>query len=176
MAERHARQDFVPSPRGSTSSPRQAACMFLSGPYSLGMVMGRLKQILMWVYALQLFLVIPWFLGSMYRDEQSIWVGTEFRKSMERFGASDTAFIVYLYALYYSAFLVIPYWILGFRYRDPVLRLLVSVWFAASAAIFASICFCLYSIHPIGYRLRLASDSMGSGNLLHGDRGEGSGT
>jgi hypothetical protein len=112
------------------------------------MVMERLKQILMWVYALQLFLVVPWFLGSMYRDEQSIWVGTEFRKSMERFGASDTAFIVYLYALYYSAFLVIPYLILGFRYRDPVLRLLVSVWFAASAAIFAQSAFAFIRYIP----------------------------
>lgn len=95
------------------------------------------KRVLIWLYGCQLLLVMPWFLGAMYRDEQSLWVGTAVKRSMQRSGPTDAVLTAYLYALYYSAFLLFPYWILGFRYRDPFLRLLLSVWFAFSAAMFA---------------------------------------
>jgi hypothetical protein len=34
-------------------------------------------KIAAWVYGLQAFLVLPWFLGAIYRQEQSLWAWEE---------------------------------------------------------------------------------------------------
>lgn len=51
-----------------------------------------------WLYGLQVFLVVPWFLGAIYRGEQSLWVWKEYAREVIQHGRGDAAFAVYLYA------------------------------------------------------------------------------
>jgi hypothetical protein len=64
-----------------------------------------------WVYGLQALIVVPWFLGAVYRKEQSLWAWEEYRYAAARHGTDDSLLGVYLYAILYallfvSAFLV----------------------------------------------------------------------
>lgn len=98
------------------------------------------RQIAAWIYGLQVFLVLPWFLGAIYRDEQSLWVWDMFSVSLHRHGLWDAIFLSYLYAIFYSAFFVIPFYLLwswtgSSRTRGAIAFL--AAWFAASVLLFA---------------------------------------
>ena len=47
-----------------------------------------------WVYGLQAFVVVPMFLGAIYRREQSLWVWKEYARDVARHGQGDAAFDV----------------------------------------------------------------------------------
>ncbi|MDB6028985.1 MAG: hypothetical protein JWM68_5208 [Verrucomicrobiales bacterium] len=108
--------------------------------------MSTFRKVLWWIYSLQLFLVLPWFLGAIYRHEQSMWAWREFSVSLHRHGLGDALLLVYLYVLFYSAFFVIPFCILSASFRpelhhNPEIAridcLFLSGWFAATAFLFA---------------------------------------
>ncbi len=59
------------------------------------------KAVALVLYGLQLFVVLPWCFGALYRREQSLWVWQEYKRHAERFGTSDAILSVYLYLLFY---------------------------------------------------------------------------
>ena len=75
--------------------------------------MNTFRKIVAWIYAVQLFVILPWFLGAIYRHEQSLWVWREFSASLHRHGLRDAMFSAYFYAIFYSALFVIPFCILS---------------------------------------------------------------
>ena len=108
--------------------------------------MSRVKAFVAIAYALQAFVVVPWFLGAMYRREQSLWVWKEYARDIARFGERDAALTVYLYFIFYLSLAVIPYFVLCFRYpvdepgvKKPFRegRILLSLWLAGSFFLFA---------------------------------------
>jgi len=99
-----------------------------------------------WVYGLQAFVVVPMFLGAIYRGEQSLWVWKEYARDVARHGQVDAAFGVYLYVVFYAALWLVPYFALNLRYSkdDPYTsdyfrerRFLLSCWFAGTFLLFA---------------------------------------
>jgi hypothetical protein len=103
-------------------------------------------KIAAWVYGLQAFIVLPWFLGAIYRQEQSLWAWKEYTYALRRHGQADALFLLYLYAIFCMAFFVIPYAALSLRFSAAspevrryfrVGRLMISFWFAATFFLFA---------------------------------------
>ena len=103
-------------------------------------------KIAAWAYGVQVFLVLPWFLGAIYRREQSLWVWQQYASELRRHGGGDALLAVYLYLIFYSAFIVLPYAVLAIRFSADVPglkrsfragRLVLSVWFAATFLLFA---------------------------------------
>jgi len=99
-----------------------------------------------WLYGFQVFVVVPWFLGAMYRGEQSLWVWKEYAREVIQHGRGDAALTVYLYAVFYSSLALLPYFALGLRYpveapgtskhfREG--RILLSIWAAGTFLLFA---------------------------------------
>ncbi len=94
------------------------------------------KKVAAWIYGIQVFLVLPWFIGAIYRREQSVWALREYDRHLARHGHGDALLALYLYAIFYSSLFVIPYVVLGFRYRHVAQsqphRAVIASWFAAS--------------------------------------------
>lgn len=117
-------------------------------------------KIAAWAYGVQTFLVLPWFLGAIYRREQSLWVWQEYESDLRRHGGDDALFAVYLYLIFYSAFIVLPYAVLAVRFSADVPglkrsfragRLVLSVWFAATFLLFANPLFEFIRSLPLDY-------------------------
>ena len=89
--------------------------------------------------------MVPWFLGGIYRHEQSAWVLREYATAIHLHGQNDALFSLYLYAIFYAAFLIVPYAALSI-WLDPysnqparqtaVARILISFWFGFSFFLF----------------------------------------
>jgi hypothetical protein len=79
-----------------------------------------------WLYGLQAFMVVPWFLGATYRREQSMWLLTEYERSLSRFGPADAALCVYLYLIFYASFFLVPLAVLELL-RSPLSRVSLQV-------------------------------------------------
>jgi hypothetical protein len=103
-------------------------------------------KIVAWVYGLQTFLVLPWFLGAIYRQEQSLWAWEEYARAVQRHGQGDALFSIYLYGIFYSAFFVIPYLALSLWFAEAsadvkrysfIGRVMLSCWFAVTFFLFA---------------------------------------
>ena len=103
-------------------------------------------KIAAWVYGLQAFLVLPWFLGAIYRKEQSLWAWEEYARAVQRHGQGDALFGLYLYGIFYAAFFVIPYSALSLWFAAAsaevkrysfVRRIMLSCWFAVTFFLFA---------------------------------------
>ena len=86
-----------------------------------------MRTALAWIYGLQCFLVIPWFLGAFYREEMSTVPWREFARSVERYGTADALFGMYLYAIFYSVPLVLSLVYLP-KCVARELRVLLSIW------------------------------------------------
>ena len=71
-----------------------------------------IKKILLWVFGIQAFIIVPWFLGEIYRREQSIWVWDNFYKDLKKYGMGEALVGVYFYAIFYAAIFLIVYLIL----------------------------------------------------------------
>lgn len=98
-----------------------------------------------WVYGLQAFLVVPWFLGAIYRHEQSAWALREYALVVKAHGQGNALFGLYLYAIFYAAFFIVPYaalsiWLDPYNNQPPrntvVARVLISLWFGLSFFLF----------------------------------------
>jgi hypothetical protein len=103
-------------------------------------------KIAAWVYGLQAFLVLPWFLGAIYRQEQSLWVWEEYGYALRKHGQADAILSLYLYIIFYAAFFLIPYAALSLRFPAALAgmkhyfrvgRLILSFWFALTFFLFA---------------------------------------
>lgn len=102
-------------------------------------------KIAAWVYGVQAFIVLPWFLGAIYRHEQSLWAWQQYASELRVHGKAGALLGLYLYAIFYAAFIVIPYAALALRFpadAPPVKqsfrfgRLVLSVWFALTFLLF----------------------------------------
>ena len=65
--------------------------------------MSPIQRVVAWVYGPQVFMVAPWFLGAIYRKEQSLWAWEEYGHAAIRHGTGDAVFSMYLYTIFYSA-------------------------------------------------------------------------
>lgn len=108
--------------------------------------MSKIKKIFLWIYGLQLFLIMPWFFGAFVRGEQSLWVWEQYKLDYFRHGQNDAIFVVYLYMIYYSFYVVAPYLILSIVYdkasgidKEGILfnKLFISAWCLASYIMFS---------------------------------------
>ena len=99
-----------------------------------------------WIYGVQLFLVLPWFLGAFYRSEQSVWFWDQYQVSLHRHGIGDACLSLYLYLLFYSALIAFPYCLLmlNVKRRMPqsvpsarAIVLVVASWIAITLLFFA---------------------------------------
>lgn len=123
--------------------------------------MKNVKKVAAWIYGVQVVLVLPWFIGAIYRREQSVWAMREYDRHLARHGQGDALFAFYLYAVFYSSLFVIPYAVLGFRYRhieqSQPHRAVIASWFAASYIILEA---------PIGAFVRSLPSGVWNGWLL----------
>jgi len=101
--------------------------------------MGWIRVIAAWVYGIQVFMVVPWFLGAMYREEQSPLPWIEFEVSRRDHGFDDALFGLYLYGTFYSVPVVLTFFLLGFSrsrhpqppassYQQPPMPGMLSLW------------------------------------------------
>jgi hypothetical protein len=106
----------------------------------------------------QAFLVVPWFVGAIYRREQSPWVWKQYTSWLRLHGEADALFGLYLYAIFYAALILIPYAVLALRFPADspttkqsyrVGRLVLSIWFAGTSFFFG---------HPIFAFMRSLED------------------
>jgi hypothetical protein len=98
-----------------------------------------LLRILAALYGLQVIVVLPWLLGAISRGHLPLWAWDGYTQDLARSGPADALFLLYLYVILYSALLLIPYWLLGIRYRAPsghpyalvfrIWRALLGAWF-----------------------------------------------
>ncbi len=65
--------------------------------------MSPVKKVIVFVYGLQAFIIVPWFLGAIYREEQSLWAWEEYGHAVARHGSGDAVFLMYLYVIFYLA-------------------------------------------------------------------------
>jgi hypothetical protein len=86
-----------------------------------------MKKLSAWVYGLQCFLVVPWFLGAFYRHEMSTVPWHEFAKQVDRHGTADALFGLYLYAIFYSLPAVLT-WVYLPQCVRREFRVLLAVW------------------------------------------------
>lgn len=119
-----------------------------------------------WVYGVQAFIVLPWFLGAIYRQEQSLWVWEEYAYALRKHGQGDALFILYLYGIFYAAFFVIPYAASSLRFHATSTgasryiragRLMFASWFAVTFFVFA---------HPVFAFIRALPSEIWNGWLL----------
>ena len=108
--------------------------------------MSNIKKALLWIYGLHLFLIMPWFFGAFVRNEQSVWVWEQYKRDYIRHGQSDAVLVIYLYIIYYSFYVVAPYFILSIVYNKTsdinnegfcFNKLIISAWCLASYLIFS---------------------------------------
>ena len=123
------------------------------------------KQIILALYGIQLFIIVPWFLGAMYRGEISPYVWRVYSRDLELHGARDAAFLVYTYVLFYSAFIFFPYIAIKAAYKphrhDVGIVLILSLWFPITFLVFGDI---LVSSHVAEFHLRCR---LGRVNAVH---------
>jgi len=110
------------------------------------------KRILLALYGVQLFIVIPWFLGEMYRDELSPYVWRAYAHDLELHGYRDALFVVYAFVLFYSAFIFFPYIAIKAAYKphrhNVGIVLILSLWFPITFLVFADSIFLFLRAAP----------------------------
>lgn len=94
-----------------------------------------MKKVAAWIYGLQCFLVVPWFLGAFYRHEMSGSPWKEFAKQAGLHGTADALFGLYLYAVFYSLPAVLASVYLP-QYVRRRFRILISVWVGYTFVVF----------------------------------------
>src|SRR5437773_2530459 len=110
------------------------------------------KRIILALYGIQLFIIVPWFLGAMYRGEISPYVWRVYSRDLELHGARDAAFLVYTYVLFYSAFIFFPYIAIKAAYKphrhDVGIVLILSLWFPITFLVFGDPIFLFLRTSP----------------------------
>jgi hypothetical protein len=96
-----------------------------------------IKRVLLIVYGLQLFIVGPWFLGAMYRNEMSLWAWEEYAIARERHGVNDARFTLYLYIVFYKP-----------HRHDRGIVLILASWFLITFFIMSNSIFALLRSLP----------------------------
>lgn len=103
--------------------------------------MKLVKNIILGLYGIQLLLVVPAFLGEMYRAQASPYVWRAYSRELELHGVGSARFLIYAYVVFYSALLFLPY--LGIRtlYKtqreNSIIAFVLSLWFPITFLIFA---------------------------------------
>ena len=110
------------------------------------------KRILLALYGIQLFIVVPWFLGDMYRDELLPYVWRAYARNLELHGSRDSLLVVYGFILFYSAFLFFPYIAIKAAYKphrdDLGIVFILSLWFLITFLVFADSIFTFLRAGP----------------------------
>jgi len=99
------------------------------------------KRIILALYGVQLFFIVPVFLGEMYRGELSPYVWGAYSHHLEMHGRSDALITVYAFILFYSALIFFPYVAIKAAYKphrhDVGIVLILSLWFPVTFLVFA---------------------------------------
>ncbi|MDX6444402.1 MAG: hypothetical protein QOH71_1476 [Blastocatellia bacterium] len=110
------------------------------------------KRIVLSLYGVQLFIIVPWFLGEMYRNELSPYVWRAYAHDLELHGSRDALFVVYGFVLFYSALIFFPYITLKAAYKshrhDVGIVLILSLWFPITFLVFADSIFLFLRAAP----------------------------
>ncbi len=123
--------------------------------------MKLLRTVVAWLYGIQVLLVVPWFLGALYRKDQSPWPWREVRAALEKHGLNDAILLLYLYFVFYSFPVVIAYLVLGWwRHRHPITsssandsranRSLLALWVGYSFFLVLPACLEFFRHLPFG--------------------------
>ena len=95
--------------------------------------MNVIKKVFLVIYGLQLFIVAPWFLGAMYREEMSVWAWQEYAIALEKHGVNDARLSIYLYVVFYAGFIIVPYLLISAIYKPHRhyrgIVLILASWF-----------------------------------------------
>jgi hypothetical protein len=94
-----------------------------------------MKTLLSWIYGLQCFLVVPWFLGAFYRREMSPSIDVEFQRVLRNNVAEEALLTLYGYALFYSLPIVLSYINLPAYVRGES-RKCLSIWIGLNFLLF----------------------------------------
>jgi uncharacterized protein YqhQ len=118
--------------------------------------MKLVKRIILALYGIQLFIIVPVFLGEMYRGELSPYVWRAYAHNVELHGARDALLLVYVFVLFYSSFIFFPYVAIKSAYKphrhDVGIVLILSLWFPITFLVFAdSIFLFLRSVPYFGF-------------------------
>jgi hypothetical protein len=107
-----------------------------------------IKYILAWFYGLQAFMVVPWFLGAIYRKEQSLWVWEEIYYGIGRHGIGSKILTVYLYIIFYLFPFISTFFIMRLVFKelnrylsnDIIYIIYISTWAMATFLFFLPSC------------------------------------
>jgi hypothetical protein len=89
-----------------------------------------ISAVLLLIYVLVAFIVLPWFLGAIYRHEQSLLFWNEYSIALERYGLFNAILSLILYSIFYSAPFSIVYYLL-YKYQNNINlknRIICSIW------------------------------------------------
>jgi hypothetical protein len=75
--------------------------------------LGETKEALCGIYGFHLLIIVPWFLGAIFRGEQSPFMWVAYESQLQRFGLGSALFCAYTYVIFYSAFLLL----IGFVFK-----------------------------------------------------------
>jgi len=99
------------------------------------------KRIILALYGIQLFIIVPVFLGEMYRGELSPYVWQAYAHDVEVHGSRDALLLVYAFVLFYSSFFFFAYIAIKVAYKphrhDVGIVLILSLWFPITFLVFA---------------------------------------
>ena len=89
-----------------------------------------ISTFLLIIYVLVAFVVLPWFLGAIYRHEQSLLFWNEYSISYERFGLFNAILSLILYFIFYSVpFSIVYYLIYKYQNKIPLKdRIIFGIW------------------------------------------------
>jgi len=111
-----------------------------------------IRRVLLIVYGLQLFIVGPWFLGAMYRNEMSLWAWEEYSIAREKHGVNDARFSLYLYIVFYAGFIIVPYLLISAIYKahrhDRGIVFILASWFLITFFVMSNSIFALLRSLP----------------------------
>jgi hypothetical protein len=108
--------------------------------------MKRGWQVAAWALGIQAVFVLPLFLGAIYRGEQSLAAWEQYEVEIARHGLGNGVVVVYLYLIFYSTLVALPYAVLGLRYTSEspdargylrAGRFMIRLWLAVTFILFA---------------------------------------
>ena len=93
---------------------------------------NRIKAGIVVVYWAQVVLFVAMLLGDISRSEASHWITVACQKAYHRFGFANALLCAYMYLIYYSSLLTIPYYLFRLVFQknnaEHILWSLLSFW------------------------------------------------
>jgi hypothetical protein len=79
---------------------------------------GLIKKIVLGIYLFQVLAFALLIISQFLNYEKSLWIITAYNEALELHGISDAIFVIYVYLIFYSSLIFVPYWIFTFIYDD----------------------------------------------------------